>query len=175
MLPARLEDEARAGGEIGHRPRDEHLPAPLAQTRARRWTATPATPSPWICTSPVCTPARTSSPRSRTASRIAHAQRNGARGAVERREEAVTGGVDLAAAVALELAADDRVVAVEQVAPGAVAERDCAVGRPDDVGEDDGREHAVGLGSWTDAGEELLDLVGQPIDVAAGDRMLVAG
>src|SRR5204862_92143 len=43
-------------------------------------------------------------------------------GAVERRDEAVADGVDLVSAEALELTPDQRVVALEQVAPLAVAE-----------------------------------------------------
>ena len=66
------------------------------------------------------------------------------RRAVEEREEAVAGGVDLPPR---KRASSRRTSgrAVEQVAPALVAELGGALGRADDVGEQDGREHAVGL------------------------------
>ena len=67
--------------------------------------------------------------------------------------------------------AHDGVVPLEQLAPAAVAELGRLCGRADDVGEEDGREHAVGLGgipaaALADSGEEALDLVAR----AAPDR-----
>lgn len=44
--------------------------------RAAAWTATPPTSLPMTSTSPVCTPMRTSIPVSRSASRMAAAQRS---------------------------------------------------------------------------------------------------
>src|SRR5919108_2201626 len=52
---------------------------------------------------------------------------DGARRAVECREEAVAGGVDLTAAGALELGSHDGVVRRAQVAPRRVTERRCAL------------------------------------------------
>src|SRR5205085_4886335 len=66
-----------------------------------------------------------------------------ARGAVERRKEAVAGGVDLNPAMANELPSDDLVVLLKQLAPPAVTERRSTFARADDVGEHDRREHAV--------------------------------
>ena len=57
-------------------------------------------------------------------------------GAVEGGEEAVAGRVDLMASEAAELASDRVVVALEQFALGAVAERGCLFARADDVGEE---------------------------------------
>src|SRR4029453_8282529 len=68
-----------------------------------------------------------------------------ARRSVERGEEAVTGGVELLPAEPHELSPHQRVVLGEQVAPTAVAELDQFRRRADDVGEENGREHAVGL------------------------------
>src|SRR5439155_24867411 len=56
---------------------------------------------------------------------------------VEAGQEAVAGGVDLAAAEADELAADELVVALEQLAPGAVAERGGWLARAGDGREED--------------------------------------
>ena len=87
-------------------------------------------------------------------------------GAVEGGEEAVPGRVDLVAAEALELAADGNTVGLEQLAPAAVAEVSGELGRADEVGEEDRREHAVGLRGRAHAGQELTDLrereIGQP-------------
>jgi triosephosphate isomerase (TIM) len=68
-----------------------------------------------------------------------------ARRAVERREEAVAGGIELAAAVAGEAAADCSVVLCDELGPVPVAELCLAGRRVDDVREEDGREHAVEL------------------------------
>ena len=54
---------------------------------------------------------------------------------------------------------DDAVVVVEQVAPPVVAECGGALGRADDIGEHDRREHAFGVQAAACAGDELLDLV----------------
>lgn len=89
-----------------------------------------------------------------------------ARRAVEGGEEAVAGPLHLAAAVEAELAADDRVMALEQLAPVAIAELRGAGGRADDVGERHGREHAVVLARRPGPGEELLDLVDDRVGVA---------
>src|SRR5262245_32053327 len=70
---------------------------------------------------------------------------DGACRAVERGEEPVAGGVHLAAASACELPTDNRVVALEQLAPTGIAELGHLLRRADDVGEEDGRKHAVGL------------------------------
>src|SRR5262249_39540859 len=68
-----------------------------------------------------------------------------ARRTVERREEAVAKRLHRPAAVTHELVATERVVALEQRAPGAVTEPSGGGSRADDVGEEDGRKHAVGL------------------------------
>src|SRR5206468_8263750 len=82
---------------------------------------------------------------------------DGAGRSVEGREETVTGSADLTSTMALDLLADDRVMTVEEVAPDAVAERDRQIGRSDDVGKEDRREHAFHLDPHARAGQELLD------------------
>jgi hypothetical protein len=64
---------------------------------------------------------------------------DGAGRPVEGREKAVARGVDLAAAEALELAPGDAVEAVEQLVPARIAELCRALGRADDIGEQDRR------------------------------------
>ena len=58
-------------------------------------------------------------------------------------EERVADRLDLAAAEAVDLAADDRVVGHEQVAPAGVAEPGGVAGRADDVGEQDRQQRAL--------------------------------
>ena len=64
-------------------------------------------------------------------------------GAVEGREEAVAGGVALLAAEADQLSADKSVVTLEQIAPSTISELCRALGRADDVGEENGRQNAA--------------------------------
>src|SRR3954452_2789328 len=72
--------------------------------------------------------------------RAAHRPR---RRAVERDEERVADRLHLAPAEAVELAADDRVVGDEQVAPAGVAEAGGVPGRADDVAEQEREEVAL--------------------------------
>ncbi len=82
-----------------------------------------------------------------------------ARGAIERREEAATGVVDLAAAKPVELFAHDRVVLLEQVAPPRISGRGSKLRRSDDVCEQDRAQNPIDLRYGTYPGNELLDLV----------------
>jgi hypothetical protein len=101
--------------------------------------------------------------------------RDGARAAdrprrpVERREEAVAGGVDLAAAKACEVAAHDLVVPLEQIAPAPVAQFAGAPGRSDDVGEQHGREHAIWFLRLANTRQELADLLHDVVPVDPGE------
>src|SRR5262249_19147868 len=63
----------------------------------------------------------------------------------------------------LELAPHQRVVALEELAPLAVAEPCGEGGRADDVGEEQGGEDAVRLRRGADTGQELLHLTKQGI------------
>src|SRR5439155_19943935 len=68
-----------------------------------------------------------------------------ARGTIERREEAVTGVVDLAAAKPVELLAHDRAVLLEQVAPPRISGRGSKLRRSDDVCEQDRAQNPIDL------------------------------
>jgi hypothetical protein len=57
-------------------------------------------------------------------------------GPIERREEAISGRVELAPVVAPELLADDRVVSLQQLTPARIAEARCQLRRTDDVREE---------------------------------------
>src|SRR5207247_6313418 len=87
-------------------------------------------------------------------------------------KEAVAGGVDLLAAEAGELAANDAVVALDQLGPRSVAEPTCALGRADEVGEQDGREHAFGDRRRLAPREELLDRVEDLVRLHVRDVIL---
>lgn len=76
---------------------------------------------------------------------------------VERGQEPVARTVDLPAAQSQKLAAHECVVALEHVAPAAIAELDRLRRRVDDVGEEHGREHPLRLGVRPRSG--LPDLV----------------
>src|SRR2546423_14438429 len=80
-------------------------------------------------------------------------------GSVEGGAEAVAGRLDLAASEACELAADGRVVTVEQITPAAVAEFARSFRGADDVREEYGREHTICRVTTAHTGNELLDLV----------------
>jgi hypothetical protein len=90
--------------------------------------------------------------------RIAQAQRI-ARGAIECHQEAVAGGLHLAAAMARQCVAHDRVVALEQVTPGRVSKLRSSLGRADDIREQDRGERSLGLRVMAGTGEKLLDLL----------------
>ena len=119
----------------------------------------PSAPESASSSSPVCSPARISIPSGRTASRMRAGAADGARGAVEGREDAVAGEPGLLAPCAFQLGADDRVVSREQLLPARVAELGGPLGRADDVREQHGREHAVRLARAPRPRDELLDLV----------------
>src|SRR3954451_20389741 len=103
------------------------------------------------------------------------AQRVGRR-TVEGGQERVADGLDLAPAVALDLAPDRVVVGGEQVAPAAVAQARGMPGRVDDVGEQHGHEPPLQpAGGVAAAGEELLDLAEQRLGVAEHRQAVLAG
>jgi len=129
-----------------------------AATQAPIWTAIPASRSPATSHSPVWTPARISSPSSRTAAIAAPPQRI-ARAGPSKLARNISGSVDLTAAETLELTPHRGMVRVEELTPAPVADLACAFGRADNVREQHGREHAVGLVRLAHSGQELPDLV----------------
>ncbi|HEV2005985.1 MAG TPA: hypothetical protein VGQ85_05155, partial [Candidatus Limnocylindrales bacterium] len=73
---------------------------------------------------------------------------------VEGGEESVACRVQLAAVESRELAANDRVVPLEELAPGRVAKASCQLRRADDIGEQDRREDALRLGASPESRDE---------------------
>src|SRR5262249_10659867 len=84
--------------------------------------------------------------------------------AVESCEEAVSRGIDLAAAKALQLPAHDSVMSLEQLAPSAIAHLACASSGVDDIGEEKGRQHSIDFRLRANAGEELFDFGHHRVD-----------
>src|SRR2546428_10538941 len=144
MATAPLETQARSGDEIAHGPGDEHLARPRGARDARPDMDRDATE---LCTYDLALAGVDAG--ADLDPLLTHGVSNGksaghcARGAVEGREEAVAGVVDLAAAMALEFASHCRMVALEHSTPLRVAEREGALGRADDVGVEHSREHAT--------------------------------
>src|SRR5262249_30431883 len=96
-----------------------------------------------------------------------------ARRAIERGQYAVAGRVHEMAAVSRQLVADPRVVLVEQLPPAPVAQLGGPLGGAYDIGEENGGEDTVRFGSGPGAGQELLDLVETPVDVAGVEEVVV--
>jgi hypothetical protein len=95
-------------------------------------------------------------------------------GTVEGGEHAVARGLHDAPALRLDRAVRERVVALEQVAPGAVAELTGAPRGVDDVGEEHRGERALGGRCLPLAREELLDLVEDRVEVAEPEGVVLA-
>ena len=89
---------------------------------------------------------------------------------VEGREDSVARELDELAAEALDVRADELVVRLADALPGRVTQRRHALGGADDVGEQDGREHAVGRAGSANARDELLDLVEERAPAASSKR-----
>jgi hypothetical protein len=77
---------------------------------------------------------------------------------VEGGEKPIAGCLDLATTKSSEFAANHSVVAIEKIAPTAVAKRGRFLRRADYVREEHCSENAVGLGGVTDARQKLFDL-----------------
>jgi hypothetical protein len=101
--------------------------------------------------------------------------RDRARRAVERGEEAVPRRAELSASEPAQLTTDEYVVLFEEVTPTTVAEIHGQLCRPDDVGEEDGREHPVERRMRSHAGQELLDLVEDGVLVAEPGQVVGTG
>src|SRR3989441_2616889 len=82
---------------------------------------------------------------------------DGARWTVEGCQQAVAGGLDLAAAEAVDLRPGGPMERVHERAPAGVAERRRPRGGADDVHEEDRRQHAVDLDLVAHAGQKLSE------------------
>jgi hypothetical protein len=88
---------------------------------------------------------------------------DGASRTVERGKKTVAGGVDLGPTPVAQLISHDHVVSREQFAPALVTQLCCALGRSDDVGEENSGEDSVRIRAPAHACEEPFDLVQDPV------------
>ena len=95
---------------------------------------------------------------SRSAVDNRHRASHGARRTIESSQKTVTHGVDLIAAIKLEVAADQTIVCLQHRTPPAVAELTRLNRRIRNVSEHNGRQDPVECLCTPYAGEELLDL-----------------
>ena len=98
-----------------------------------------------------------------------------ARRAVEGCEERVASGVHLTAAEPLELASYELALILEQLAPALIAKLARTLGRLDDVGEEERREHPVGFRCGASSRQELLDLAEDRVGVPGPGPVVAAG
>jgi hypothetical protein len=77
--------------------------------------------------------------------------------------------------MASECGADHSVVVVSQLRPPPWTDARLVLGRGHDVGEEDGHGPNVALRPAARTGQEFLDLVGQGVDVAGDEQVVVAG
>src|ERR1700730_6878800 len=96
-----------------------------------------------------------------------------ARWSVKRDQEGIAEGFDLAAAVSPKLSPDRAVVARKQSLPVFIAEFCRLRGRADDVAEEHGGEHTIGLGRVAGTSEEFLDFPHQRLAVAYPRQVIV--
>src|SRR5262245_31351377 len=76
---------------------------------------------------------------------------HGARRAVKRRQKPVPGGVDLTASEAPQLLPHQMMVVAQKILPIAIPNLGCSRSCADNIGEHDGRKHALGVGTASDA------------------------
>lgn len=74
--------------------------------------------------------------------------------------------VSISAPESGEFVSDDKVVSLEQLLPGRVAQAAHTFCRSDDIGENNSGQHAIVMGRRPDSGEELLYLINDHIPVA---------
>src|SRR5207253_1400894 len=103
-------------------------------------------------------------------------------GAVDRSRRPVEGGqesvarrLDLPAAETAERLPDGSLMTLEQLTPAAIAELRGGAGGVDDVGEQDRREHPLGLRRVATPRQELLHLTKGDLRALVPDGVIVAG
>src|SRR5579859_2136525 len=97
---------------------------------------------------------------------------NCAGGTIESCTETVACVIDLSPPIALQLAAHDPVVVLEQIAPPPISELLCSAGGLHDVGEQNRGQYAIRVWPVSYAGQEFLNLVEDRI-LAADPRQMV--
>src|SRR6267378_6226795 len=80
-------------------------------------------------------------------------------GSIERRAESVACVIDLSAPIALQLGSHHPVVLLEQIAPSTISQLRGTLSGVNDVGEQNGRQHPIGVWPSSNARQEFLHLV----------------
>jgi hypothetical protein len=93
---------------------------------------------------------------------------------VEGSQEAVTSGLDLSAPKAFQLSPHDRVVGVQKMMPGTVAQLPGFLSGSHDVGEQNRGQDPICRRDGPHPCEELLDFVSEAIGVTGGHREIFA-
>jgi hypothetical protein len=175
-----LEVQVRAGDEILDRGGDEHLAGPGERGDAS--TDVDGEPGDLVACELALAGVQPGSHLEAELGDGGPDRRGAADGAdrpVEAGEEAVAGRIHLNPAEARKLPADGSVVLVQKLAPAAVAKLRHHLGRADDVREQYGRQHPIGLElfplSGSDLGAEPLDLGEERVRVADCRGEVAAG
>ena len=92
---------------------------------------------------------------------------------IERNEKTVTQRLDLATAEPSDLSPDELIMTGQEVLPRPITELTRTLRGLDDVGKQNGCQHAMGRNSWPCAGQELLDLIVQTMSVA-DERVIIS-
>src|SRR6266536_2785276 len=92
---------------------------------------------------------------------------------VERGEETIPDHLHFAATESCQLMTDGGIVCIEELCPPAITERRGQFGGAHHISEHDGRENAVGLGWYANAGEELPNLLDDGIGVASPRKVVL--
>ena len=179
VAPAVFEREARPGHEVLDGARHQHLArSGAARRRARRCAPRcRRTCRPSARTRRCAAPARTSMPSGLTALADRRSAQRTARAGPSKVARKPSPAVSISRPrKRASSRRTDRVVALEQLAPASVAQRAAAVSvDADDVGEEHGGEHALGLGMPAHAGQELLDLVEDRLGVVEVRQVVCSG
>ena len=145
MLAGVLEGEARPYDEIPDGRGNEHLAGASECGNASAYVhGDPANAIARQLHLPRVHAGADSIPRERTACISSKSASHPSSWSVEPGEEAIARGIDLYSARTRQLVTNDLVMTFDEIAPGVVTELHCLLRGPDDVGEQDAGEHAVG-------------------------------
>src|SRR5215471_12461296 len=119
-------------------------------------------------------------PRSNLDPELAHGITDAERAAhrprwsVERRQESITGSIDLTATEARKFHPNQSVMRLEQIVPRSIAKSGGQLCRADDVREKHRGEDTVGVGATSDTRQELLNLVQDRILIPHPGEVILA-
>ncbi len=95
-------------------------------------------------------------------------------GTIKSGQETIARGIDLAPSEPLQRAADHRVVILEQIPPSAIPQRDSLLRSAHDIGEENRREHPVGLRAASHAGKEIFNFIGYGLRISEPRHVILS-